>query len=38
MKSKKKRGTFGILVDLVLVICTGGLWGLMANNSISKKQ
>lgn len=28
MKSKKKRGTFGILVDLVLVICTGGLWGL----------
>lgn len=25
-RNKKKRGTFGILLDFLLVICTGGLW------------
>jgi len=24
--SKKKRGTMGILFDVVLTLCTGGLW------------
>jgi len=24
----KKRGTFGLIVDLILTICTGGLWFL----------
>lgn len=23
---KKKRGTFSLLVDFILTICTGGLW------------
>lgn len=22
----KKRGTFGLILDLILTICTGGLW------------
>ena len=22
----KKRGTFGLIVDFILTICTGGLW------------
>lgn len=25
-KLKKKRGAFGILVDVILTLCTGGLW------------
>lgn len=25
-KSGKKRGTFGILFDVILTVCTGGLW------------
>lgn len=24
--NKKKRGTFGLLMDFILVICTSGLW------------
>lgn len=24
--NKKKRGTFGLILDLILVLCTGGLW------------
>lgn len=23
---KKKRGLFGLILDFILVICTGGLW------------
>lgn len=25
-KNKKKRSTAGLILDLVLTICTGGLW------------
>ncbi len=25
-KTEKKRGFFGLLLDFILVICTGGLW------------
>ncbi len=25
-KNRKKRGTDGLILDLVLTICTGGLW------------
>lgn len=25
-KNRKKRGTAGLILDLVLTICTGGLW------------
>lgn len=25
-KNKKKRGTLGLLLDFILVMCTGGLW------------
>lgn len=26
MSKNKKRSTFGILIDFILVLCTGGLW------------
>ena len=26
MKNKKKRGTIGLIVDLILTFLTGGLW------------
>jgi hypothetical protein len=26
MKKKKKRGTFGLIIDVLLTIMTGGLW------------
>lgn len=26
MSKTKKRGTFGIILDVILTICTGGLW------------